>query len=119
MTDRVIDDAALGQTLEMVGGDLGFLGQLVDEYRTDGASRVADMRTALAAGTSEDLRRAAHTLKGSSASLGASDLADACREVETAARDGRLDGLAPRVDAIAAAFDAVVAALEARIRSGG
>ena len=54
---------------------------------------LADMRAALAAGDAEDLRRAAHTLKGSSASLGANDLADACRDVETAARDGRLDGL--------------------------
>ncbi len=116
MSDLVIDDAAFGQTLEMVGGDLGFVGQLVDEYRADGANRVADMRTALAAGAAEDLRRAAHTLKGSSASLGATGLAAACREVETAAREGRLDGLGPRVDAIAAQFDDVVAALETRVR---
>ena len=119
MSDPVIDDAAFGQTLEMVGGDLGFVGQLVDEYRADGAHRVADMRTALAAGAAEDLRRAAHTLKGSSASLGATGLAAACREVETAAREGRLDGLGPQVDSIAAQFDDVVAALESRIRSGG
>ena len=119
MSDPVIDDAAFGQTLEMVGGDLEFLGQLVDEYRTDGASRVADMRAALAAGAAEDLRRAAHTLKGSSASLGATGLAAACREVETAAREGRLDDLGPRVEAIATQFDDVVAALETRLRSGG
>ena len=119
MSDPVIDEAAFGQALEMVGGDLDFVGQLVDEYRADGATRVADMRTALATGASEDLRRAAHTLKGSSASLGASHLADACREVEAAARDGRLDGLGPRVDAIAVEFDAVVTALQARVRGGG
>ena len=118
MSAQVIDDAAFAQTLEMVGGDLGFVGQLVDEYRADGVSRVADMRTALAAGAGEDLRRAAHTLKGSSASLGANSLAAACREVEVAAREGRLDDLGPRVDAIASEFDAVVAALEARVRSG-
>jgi HPt (histidine-containing phosphotransfer) domain-containing protein len=115
MGDQVIDDAAFAQTLEMVDGDLEFVGQLVDEYRVDGASRVADMRAALAAGVSEDLRRAAHTLKGSSASLGANALAAACREVETTARESRLAGLAPKVDAIAAGFDAVVAELEERV----
>jgi HPt (histidine-containing phosphotransfer) domain-containing protein len=119
MSDRVIDDAAFGQTLDMVGGDLGFLGQLVEEYRGDGASRVADMRAALAAGAAEDVRRAAHTLKGSSASLGANGLAEACREVETAARNGRLDGLGPKVDAIAAEFEAVVLALATRVGSAG
>ena len=35
-----------------------------------------------------------------------------CREVETAAREGRLDGLGPRVEAIATQFDDMVAALE-------
>ncbi len=113
-----IDDAAFAQTLEMVGGDLGFLAELVAEYRTDGLTRLADMRTALAAGSAEDLRRAAHTLKGSSASLGANDLAAACRDVEAAARDGRLDGLTAQVDAIAVEFDAVVVELERRVGTG-
>lgn len=110
-----IDDAAFDQTLEMVGGDLGFVGELVAEYRTDGANRVADMRAALSAGDAEALRRAAHTLKGSSASLGANDLAEACRVVEAAARDGRLDDLGPKVDAIASGLEAAVAALDERI----
>jgi HPt (histidine-containing phosphotransfer) domain-containing protein len=114
-----IDEIAFGQTVEMVGGDMGFLGDLVAAYRTDGASRVVDMRTALAAGNAEDLRRAAHTLKGSSVSLGANALGEACREVELAARDGQLEGLGAKVDAIAAQFDAVVSALEARTRGGG
>ncbi len=103
----------------MVGGDLGFLGELVAEYRTDGAMRVADMRAALAVGDADSLRRAAHTLKGSSASLGANDLAEACRVVETAARDGRLDDLRPKVDAIAADLDGALAALDERIGTPG
>ena len=114
-----IDDAAFAQTLDMVGGDMGFLEELVAAYRKDGASRLTDMRTALAAAKAEDLRRAAHTLKGSSASLGANALADACREVELAASEGRLEGLGTKVDAIAGQFDEVVSALEARTRSGG
>ncbi len=114
-----IDDTAFGQTLEMVGGDLAFLTDLVSEYRTDGAARIDDMRTALADGRTEDLRRAAHTLKGSSASLGAAGLAEECRIVEMEARDGRTDGVGPRIDEIAVTFEAVVAALEQRVGAGG
>ena len=114
-----IDDTAFGQTLEMVGGDLEFLADLVSEYRTDGAARIDDMRAALAAGETEDLRRAAHTLKGSSASLGASGLAERCRVVEMDARDGQTDGVGPKIDDIATAFDEAVAALEQRVGAGG
>jgi HPt (histidine-containing phosphotransfer) domain-containing protein len=114
-----IDDAAFAQALDLVGGDAEFLAELVATYRTDGADRIAEMRTALAGGAAPELQRAAHTLKSSSATLGALALADACRAVEHAARDGALDGLAAPIDAIAAAFDAAVAALETRLGSAG
>lgn len=110
-----IDDAAFAQALDLVGGDAEFLGELVATYRTDGADRIAEMRSALAAGAASELQRAAHTLKSSSATLGAIGLADACRTVEHAARDGALDGLASPIDAIAAEFEAAVIALEARL----
>jgi HPt (histidine-containing phosphotransfer) domain-containing protein len=110
-----IDDAAFAQALELVGGDEEFLGELVATYRTDGADRIAEMRSALAAGAAADLQRAAHTLKSSSATLGAVGLAEACRAVEHAARDGALEGLSDPIDAIASEFEEVVAALEARL----
>jgi HPt (histidine-containing phosphotransfer) domain-containing protein len=114
-----IDDAAFAETRDMVGGDRSFLADLIAEYRSDGTTRVADMRAALVAGKAEDLRRAAHTLKGSSASLGAVGLAAACRDIEGAARDDRLDGLGAAVESVATQFEAVVAALEDRIRGAG
>jgi HPt (histidine-containing phosphotransfer) domain-containing protein len=112
-----IDDAAFAQALEMVGGDRTFLTELVDTYRIDGAERIAEMRAALAAEAAADLQRAAHTLKGSSATLGAVELADACREVEHAARDGHLDDLPTRIDDIETAFTAAVQALGTRAGS--
>ncbi len=112
-----IDEAAFAQTLEMVGGDLAFLAELIETYRTDGAARIDDMRSSLTAGTAAEVQRAAHTLKGSSATLGAVHLADLCREVEYRARDGALDGLADRIDAIASEFPRVVDALVERVRS--
>ncbi|HLA16674.1 MAG TPA: Hpt domain-containing protein [Candidatus Limnocylindrales bacterium] len=118
MTDP-IDEAAFAQTLDLVGGDREFLAELVETYGTDGQARIADMRSALAAGAAPELQRAAHTLKGSSATLGASHLAELCRSVEYAARDGDIGGLAERIDDIATEFDAVVAALTSRARGGG
>ena len=38
--------------------------------------------------------------------------------VETAAREGRLEGLGANVEAIASEFDEVVAALETRVGTG-
>jgi HPt (histidine-containing phosphotransfer) domain-containing protein len=111
-----LDAAAFSQTIETVGGDLSFLAELVATYEVDGAARIADMRSALAAGAAADLQRAAHTLKGSSGTLGAVHLADLCREVEYRARDGALDGLAGPIEDIATEFDDVVVSLKERVR---
>ena len=117
MTGR-IDDAAFAATLAMVGGDLC----VRRRARRRVPVRRGGSRGRHAGGPGRrpgrGPARAAHTLKGSSASLGALDLADACRTVEGRARDGELDGLGPDVDAIAIEFDAVVAGLDARTRSG-
>jgi HPt (histidine-containing phosphotransfer) domain-containing protein len=110
MTDP-IDDAAFAQTIELTGGDREFLADLVSTYRTDGQARIAEMRSALAAGDATLLQRAAHTLKSSSATLGAVALADRCRAVEFAARDGQLEGLEEAIDEIAAGFERAGAAL--------
>jgi HPt (histidine-containing phosphotransfer) domain-containing protein len=114
-----IDAAAFAQTMETVGGDVAFLAELIATYRVDGAARIADMRAALAAGAAAELQRAAHTLKGSSATLGAVHLADLCREVEYRARDAALDGLAAPIEDIATEFESVVAGLDERVRGAG
>jgi HPt (histidine-containing phosphotransfer) domain-containing protein len=44
------------------------------------------------------IRHVCHTLKSSSASLGALDLAERCAEIETMARIGQTDGLEPLLD---------------------
>lgn len=46
------------------------------------------------------IRHVSHTLKSSSASLGALALSARCADVEVLARDGRVDGLAAQLDAM-------------------
>jgi HPt (histidine-containing phosphotransfer) domain-containing protein len=58
-----------------------------------------------ARGTKLDLtvvRHVCHTLKSSSASLGALELAERCAEIETMARIGQTDGLEPLLDGMLA-----------------
>ena len=117
MPDALIDEAVLAQLLETVGGDRTFLAELVEAYLADSPGLVEEMRTSLARGDRTALRRAAHTLKSTSASLGATAFADACRGIEHAAEAGESDALAAAIEAAATDYEGVAAALRARIGS--
>lgn len=109
----LLNEETLLSTLEMVGGDVEFIADLIATYRTDGERAIREMRATAATGARGELQRAAHTLKGTSASLGADDLAELCRGLEADAKDGRLEGVDEAIAAIAAEFEPVAAALEA------
>lgn len=66
---------------------------LLETYIQDSKVRIDDIRSALAAGDGETVRRAAHSLKGSSGNLGANRMAALCLDVENKGREGQLDGL--------------------------
>lgn len=78
----------------MFGSDFAELAGL---YRNDGPPRLATLRTALQAGDRALLAKVAHALGGSSASIGASGLADMCRELELRAKADLLDACAERL----------------------
>jgi HPt (histidine-containing phosphotransfer) domain-containing protein len=105
MTGPVIDAGILDHLLAITGGDVEFLDELVDTYLEDGQAQVAALEAAVVANAIADLVRPAHTLKSSSANVGASRLADACRDLEAGARAGAVDDPQGRVAAIAAGFD--------------
>jgi HPt (histidine-containing phosphotransfer) domain-containing protein len=103
MTDRTndqtgdpIDAATVARLLDSVGGDASFVDELVDAYLGDAPVHLTAIGTAIAAGSSEDLVRPAHTLKSSSATVGALGLSAVARELELNARAGSLDGAAER-----------------------
>jgi HPt (histidine-containing phosphotransfer) domain-containing protein len=100
MPDAVIDRATFDATLQAVGGDPSFLAELVDAFASDGPAQIQAMRDGLAGGDAFTVTRAAHSLKSTSASLGASALADAAGSVEASARGGDLVDLPPSVDAL-------------------
>ncbi|MBI2763235.1 MAG: Hpt domain-containing protein [Chloroflexi bacterium] len=113
MSDRqpAVDLTALDRLLDMTGGDVEFLDELVETYLADGPVQLGAMREAALNGSAGGLIRPSHSLKSNSANLGAAHLADLCRVLEATARDGVVDGAIERVAAAEAEFEEVRAAL--------
>ena len=112
MPDSAIDLAILAELLATVGGDESFLAELLTSYLSDSPPLLDEMERSAAAGDAATLRRAAHTLKSTSASLGAMRLSGICRDIEAAAVAGEVP--AARVAEAASEYRAVGDALAAR-----
>jgi HPt (histidine-containing phosphotransfer) domain-containing protein len=69
-------------------GKPNLLAKIVRFYLSDASRLLQVMREAITAADSNALRDAAHTMKSSSANLGALDLAQVCKEIEVEARAG-------------------------------
>ena len=94
----LVDPAVLDELRESTGGDEAFIVELVETYIAEGAANVASMVAAAEAGDAAAIVRPAHTLKSSSASLGAMRLSEICRAIEEAGREARSDGLLDDVE---------------------
>ncbi len=116
----VLDAGVLAELADAVGGDREFVVDLVDTYLLDAATQLADIEAAFAARDSNVIVRPAHTLKSSSATVGAMELASMAREIELAGRSGTLDGLPPGIHAagLRAAFARASDALRAWSAAG-
>lgn len=89
----VIDDAAIINLKAMLGPKSGtLLPELIDQFLKDAENLQIQARNALRDGKPDDLHRAAHSLKSTSASFGATLLSSFCRELEMKAKTGELDG---------------------------
>lgn len=85
-----IDNATLEMLVDIL--EEGFA-TLVETFVTDSQFRFAEIRAGLAENDADAVRRAAHSLKGSSGNVGAQQLAELSQRIELAARDGKLAGL--------------------------
>ncbi len=88
MTQPAVDPAAFAHLLEITGDDLEFVDELIDTYLEDGAVQLEAMRNAALTADTAAMVRPAHSLKSSSANVGAMALAEICRAIEADARDG-------------------------------
>jgi HPt (histidine-containing phosphotransfer) domain-containing protein len=85
--------------LRDLGGD-EFLAEVVDAFSADAPALITSLRSSLERKDTDELRRAAHTLKSNGSTLGAAAFAELCRTVEQHAKDGRLAGVSQLVDRI-------------------
>lgn len=83
-----VDTAVLAELEEIQEeGEPDLIAELIGLYLEDSPRKLAAMREAEARADAASLRRAAHSLKGSSASLGAFGVAALCGELERACRE--------------------------------
>jgi HPt (histidine-containing phosphotransfer) domain-containing protein len=95
----LLDAAVLDELTASVGGDRAFVGQLIETYLADSAAHLDEVEQAVAADDAAALVRPAHTLKSSSATLGAQRVAAQARSLEVTARSGAVDDDAREVAA--------------------
>jgi len=86
----LVDEAVLAELLTSTGDDPAFVRELLETYLTETPEQLEAIRAAIEADDAEMLVRPAHTLKSSSATLGAMRLSALARELEMAGRSGSL-----------------------------
>jgi HPt (histidine-containing phosphotransfer) domain-containing protein len=107
----ILDAAVLAELRESTGDDDAFLLELVEAYAAEGQGDLDAMIAAAASGDAGAIVRPAHTLKSSSASLGAMRMAAISKRIEEAGRGGGTGDLAADVEAARTTWTATLAAL--------
>jgi HPt (histidine-containing phosphotransfer) domain-containing protein len=94
----IIDPEAIANLRDLNPGDKGeFLREIVAIYIEDTPKRIADMKACLASGDVTTFTRAAHTIKGSSANVGAQVLKAVAERLELISRKEGLGSVAPLI----------------------
>ncbi|EPR32394.1 Hpt protein [Alkalidesulfovibrio alkalitolerans DSM 16529] len=78
------------RSLARVGGDMELLQELYGVFASVAPERIMELREALAAGETNAIWRAAHSLKGECGAVGAERCREAAARLEDAARVGDL-----------------------------
>jgi HPt (histidine-containing phosphotransfer) domain-containing protein len=107
-----IDLEAISNLRELNPGDNGeFLREIVSIYVEDTPKRLAELKSCLASGDVATFTRAAHTIKGSSANVGAQVLKAIAERLEAISRRDGLGGVSGLIADCDAEFERVKAEL--------
>jgi histidine phosphotransfer protein HptB len=97
MTAPIIDAATFAELQASAGAD--FVKELVDTFREEAPTMLAELKRALAADQAEPFRRAAHSLKSNANTFGALALGALAKELELGGlAAGRQPGALERLD---------------------
>lgn len=107
----VLDRQALARLQELdPGGKAGLVGRVLVAYTQSLQRLLEQLCSARESGDLHGQRHVAHTLKSSSASVGALQLSALCADVERRLREGPLEGLDAQFDALTEEGDRLLAA---------
>lgn len=108
----VLDGAALARLAELdPKGQAGLVARVLSTYTQSLTRLMTELARARNGNDFDALRHVAHTLKSSSASVGALELSRRCADIENRVRTQQHDGLAERVDALQAEGQRVLEAV--------
>lgn len=109
MTESVIDFSVIEMLRGLkIEGEPDPLVELSETFVVESARSMQRLMTAMSSGDYSELRRAAHTIKGMSATVGASRLSAMSRDIEKAeagaVTDARLDELEVEIERVSVAL---------------
>jgi HPt (histidine-containing phosphotransfer) domain-containing protein len=108
----VLDPKALAKLQELdPSGSSGLVARVLATYAQSLQRQLLNLQAARRDADAQGQRHVAHTLKSSSASVGALALSALCADVEQRLREGQSLDLSERLDALAAEAERVLAAL--------
>ena len=111
--DAVLDAGALERLRELdPKGENKLIARVIKAYDSSSARLMPQLEDARRAGDHAGVRHVAHTLKSSSASIGAMKLSQLCADIENKIRTNQLENLDPLVDAMHAEVEIVLQALK-------
>lgn len=113
----ILDPAAIEEIRSLDDSDCDVLvNEVVKAYLDSSPALIEQLRQGMTQCDAAKVRIAAHTLKSSSANVGAARLQELCRGTEHAARDGDLSGGADAVACVERCYHQTSAALADMLR---
>ena len=112
-----LDEKVLESLRKMAGAKASvILKQIINNYLEDAPELWQKILTAITAKDGEELKNSAHTLRSSSANLGAMKLANLCKQLENLGRSGNIANANEFISAAEAEYHQVISALKMHLQ---
>jgi HPt (histidine-containing phosphotransfer) domain-containing protein len=110
---QVLDPTVLNTLAQMAGEQAPLImAEMIHSYLEDSVVRIEAIATAIAQQDTKALRQAAHSLKSSSANLGAAHLASLCQKLEHLGHSNTIAGISDLLTQVHQAYDLLEPALK-------
>jgi HPt (histidine-containing phosphotransfer) domain-containing protein len=113
--DPALDRSKIRELLDLTGGEVEWLKDLMDTYLQDTRTRLDELAGLVAAGSGDRIQRSAHGIKGSSSNIGATRMADLCAGMEHHAKLGDKPATVTQLALLEAEFARIRADLPAAL----